>query len=632
MNERRLYDFGRFRLDGAERVLLRNGQPVALPPKDLETLLVLVENRGHIVEKEELMRRVWPDTFVEEGNLARRISNLRSVLGEDAEGRQFIDTVPKRGYRFVANVAEGNGRATVERQVATETARLVPAAAGQSWVSPQRKALAGGLLLAILVGVLILTIVGFGYWRAVPPVALHRVMVAILPVDNMSGSAEYDYVTDGITEEIISQLGQVNPEQLGVIARTSSMAYKGTRKRADEIGRELGAEYLLESSFRGSIEHMRITAQLIRAKDQTHVWAQNYDRDLRDIVSLEEEIAQAIAGEVELKLAPPRSIHSEASAPVGAEAYLLYLKGRQAWNTRSREGLRQSLTYFKQAAEKEPAFARAHAGVADALNIMLFYGFVSGKEVIREARQAAAEAVRLDDSLPDGHAALGYVNFVFLHDWPTADREFQRATALGPNYVPAHHWYALYLAAMGRREASFKEMQAAKELDPVSPIMNSANAYVHYFARDYDAAAAACSESLAHDPNFAVAHLVLGSVYEAQHRTAESLKEYQTVVALRGPQAGAFYRAQVARALALAGKPDEASKTLRELGDPQWNLAQVALVEAALGERDKALGLLEDAARRDDIALTWMKVDPVFDPLRNEPRFQALLTGLKFPE
>lgn len=633
MNERRLYDFGRFRLDGAERVLLRDGQPVALPPKDLETLLVLVENRGHIVEKEELMRRVWPDAFVEEGNLARRISNLRSVLGEDAEGRPFIDTVPKRGYRFVAAVVEGNGRGSaVAAGLAGEIPATVPAPVATERSSPRTKLAGGGLLLGVLLAVLIGTIAAFRYWRGALPPAPHRVMVAILPVDNMSGSAEYDYVTDGITEEIISQLGQVNPERLGVIARTSSMAYKGTRKRVDEIGRELGAEYLLESSFRGSIEHMRITAQLIRVKDQTHVWAQNYDRDLRDIVLLEQEIAQAIAGEVELKLAPPRTAHSEASSPVGAEAYLLYLKGRQAWNTRSQEGLRQSLTYFKQAAEREPAFARAHAGVADALNIMLFYGFISGKDVIHEARQAAEEAIRIDDSLPEGHAALGYVSFVFLQEWERADREFQRAVALGPNYAPAHHWYALYLAAMGRRDASFREIQAAQELDPVSPIMNSASAYVHYFARDYDAATAKCQESLAHDPNFAVAHVVLGAIYEAQHRPKDALLEYQTVVTLRGPQASAFYRAQLARGLALSGKSEEARKVLGELGDPQWNLAQVALAEAALGEKGKALDLLESAALRDDFSLTWLKVDPLFDSLRSEARFQALLARRKFPE
>lgn len=629
MNEGRLYDFGRFRLDGTERVLLRDGQPVALPPKDLETLLVLVENRGHIVEKEELLRRVWPDSFVEEGNLPRRISNLRSVLGEDAEGRQFIDTVPKRGYRFVATVKESNGHATAKPPAATDQdvkSSSVPVVLP----AESRK---GRLLLASF-GVVLLAgvVLAFRYLRPVPSTAPHRLMVAIMPVDNMSGSFEYDYVTDGITEEIISQLGQINPGKLGVIARTSSMAYKGSHKRVDEIGRELGAEYLLESSFRGSVQHMRITAQLIRVKDQTHVWAQNYDRDLRDIVFLEQEIAVAIAGEVELKLAPPGTTHSEATSPVSAEAYLLYLKGRQAWNTRTQEGLRQSLTYFRQAIEKEPTFARAHAGLADALNILLFYGFVSGKEVIKESHLAAQEAVRLDDSLPDGHAALGYVNFIFLHQWDTADMEFRRAVALGPNYAPAHHWYALYLAAVGRRDESFREIRAAAELDPVSSTVGSAQGYVHYFARDYQPATVECQKAIARDPSSAVAHLVLGSIYEAQSRPNEALQEYQTVVALRGgSQAGAFYRAQVARALALSGKSDEARRILQDLGEPEWHLAQIAMVYAALGQREEALTLLERAMLRDDITFTWLKVDPMFDSLRGEPRFQALMKRMQFP-
>src|SRR5215475_129919 len=330
MDSKGSYEFGRFRLQAAERVLLRDGQPIALPPKDIETLLVLIENRGHIVEKEELLKRVWPDVFVEEGNVARRISNLRSILGADPEGRQYIDTVPKRGYRFNAEVLEiqGNGARPQSAGLAeriNELPESVPSYK-QSIFSGRRVG-----VFALVLASLVLLAFGIRLYRPAP-VGARRVMVAIMPVDNMSGRPDYDYVTDGMTEEIISQLGQVNPDQLGVIARTSSMAYKGSHKRVDEIGHELGAEYLLESSFRGSIEHIRITAQLIRVKDQSHIWAQNYDRDIRDIVSLEEEIAQSIAGEIELKLAPPKGAHSEASSPVGAEAYLLYLKGRQAWN------------------------------------------------------------------------------------------------------------------------------------------------------------------------------------------------------------------------------------------------------------------------------------------------------------
>ena len=319
------------------------------------------------------------------------------------------------------------------------------------------------------------------------PVPTRATVLAVLPFDDLSPEPE-EYLVDGLTEEMISQLTRISPD-LKVIARTSAMQYLRTKKSAREIGQELGADYVLENSIRHEGGRLRITAQLVRTADQTHLWADNYDRDVRELLPLESEVTQDIAEQIRRHLLPSAAISQPLSArSVDPDAHELYLKGRYSFNQRSREGLQKSVEYFSQAVAKDPSYAAAYAGLADAYNLTAFYGFDPSLNAVTQAKIAADKALQLDDSLAAAHAALAYTEFMFAGDWQTAEREFRRALELDDNYVPAHQWYALHLAGNGRVDEAIGQMQYAQRLDPLSPAVHAGLAYMYYFARDYDQA------------------------------------------------------------------------------------------------------------------------------------------------
>jgi TolB-like protein/cytochrome c-type biogenesis protein CcmH/NrfG len=352
-------------------------------------------------------------------------------------------------------------------------------------------------------------------------------------VQNLTGDPSREFLGDGLTEELILQLGVLDPGKLSVIARTSSMAYKGSNKTVPEIGKELKVNYLLEGSIREAGGRLRVTEQLVRASDGTHLWAQSYDRELGDLLRMETEVANAVAIATSIHLTDEERTKLAKANTANPEAYQAYLQGRFYWNMRTREGLLKSIDYFHQALQFDPEDARAYAGLADAYNLLVYYGYASGTESSHRATDAARKALELDESLPEAHTALAYANFFSWWKWPEAEQEFRRAIELDNNYVPAHHWYAIYLSAMGRRDESVEQMRRAKELDPLSPAVRAGSAFVDYFSRDYDDAVKECDTALAANPQSTAALYVRGLAYEGEGRFDKAIADFQSAPAFR---------------------------------------------------------------------------------------------------
>ncbi|MGB2645896.1 MAG: winged helix-turn-helix domain-containing protein [Candidatus Acidiferrum sp.] len=633
-----LAKFGDFELDLAQRVLLKLGKPIALPPKDIETLLILVEGRGQIVEKQQLMERIWPGTFVEEGNLTRHVFNLRQILEDGKNDQHYIETVPKRGYRFIFPVVierdcipgassnpPASGEASIQRFDPQPPSHVYAMPDARQPQRPYRPVLALASIL-LLAGIAYL-----GFTRLKPHSALasHRVMLAVLPVQNLSGDPKLDYVTDGLTEELIAQLGKLNPQQLRVIARTSSMAYKNTNKTIKQIGGELSADYVLETSLRQSADRLRFTAQLVQTKDQAHVWAQEYDKTQGDLISIQDQIGRTVADQVRVKLSPFAEGRSARLLSVSAESYDLYLQGRHYQYARTKDGLNQSLSYFQQAIDKDSQNAQAYAGMADSYNLMVFYGYLDGSTGIVHAKDAAEKAVLTDETLAEGHAALAYVHFMWLWDWSTAEREFRRSIELDQNNVSAHQWYALYLAAMERPQEAIEEIKTAETLDPRSLIVKTAEGWIYYFSRQPELAREKCVAALQLDPNFMVAHAVEGLSFEEAGQYDAAIAEFQKAVALSAIQQQT-YLGYLGHAYAVSGRPEEAKSILRDLdklGSSGVRVDQVnkAVIYAGLRENAEALRAVRRAVAQNGAGVVWLRVNPQFDNLRSEPGFKDLL-------
>jgi DNA-binding winged helix-turn-helix (wHTH) protein/TolB-like protein len=440
-----LYEFGPFQLDPTERRLLQAGRPVPLTPKAFQTLLVLVENEGHVVEKEELLRRIWPDTFVEEATLAQNVFTLRKQLGDDRGEAIYIETVPKRGYRFRAPVRCLDSPASegeIQGMPFPAQAAAQPSSRARMWV--------GAAVLALLLA----TAAIYSVSRRSAPKP-HRMMLVVLPVQNLTGDPSRDYVTDGFTEELIAQLGSLNPVELGVIARTSSMSYKNGSKTAAQIGRELHVDYALECSLRELGGETRFTAQLIRTSDETHVWAHSFERGQGDLLALQREIARTVADEIRIHMTPRSKARFSGPNSVNPDAYDAFVQGRYHWNGRSAKELRTAVSFYQQAIGKDPDFAPAYVGLADSYAMLATMREEAPREMMPKAKDALLKALALDDSLAEAHTSLGWIMEVFDWDWAGSQRELQKAIDLDPNDPTAHHRYAIHLAAMGRLPEAF---------------------------------------------------------------------------------------------------------------------------------------------------------------------------------
>jgi TolB-like protein/DNA-binding winged helix-turn-helix (wHTH) protein/Flp pilus assembly protein TadD len=510
------YQFGDFSVDADQRVLLFQDKPRPLTPKVFDMLLILVENSGRIVNKEELMSRLWPDTFVEEANLTSNIQQLRKSLGDNARQPTYIETVARRGYRFIKPVkTEVLNRRVVDSvadldsvsisAIQAESATVSANATGQTGARPVSLKWAVGLVALIVV---IAAFAGWYIWfrrslRSEPPAT--RVMVAVLPFQNLTGDAGQDYFSDGLTEEMITQLGNLDPDHLGVIARTSVMHYKNTQEPLEQIGSQLQIQYVLEGSVRRESDRVRITAQLIQMKDQSHVWAGEYDRELVHLLALQGEIAGAVTEEIHRTLGGSvwaRQVSPASSSPESYEAYELYLKGQYFFNQRSVAGFEQAIDYFQQATTKDSHYARAYAGLADCYALIGGYGERPQTDFMPKARAAAQRAVELDANLAEAHTALALILQNYDWDWQTAEKEFRRAIELNPNYATAHQWYAEHLTWLGRFEEALRESERARQLDPLSLIIAADNGATLYYSRQYDLAIAKFRAVRELDPNF----------------------------------------------------------------------------------------------------------------------------------
>jgi len=438
----RVYRFGEFAVDCDQKVLFRLGKPLSLTPKVFDTLVMLIEDNGRVVPKQELLTRLWPDTFVEEANLTSNIQQLRKSLGDNARAPRYIETVPKRGYRFIAPILTDDS-----------------GPAEPSEIRQRPSALANSRLLRVsmlVVGAAVFSsIFVWIVWKrstTQPAMPGTRTMLAVLPFKNLTNDPTQDYFNDGLTEEMITELGHLDPQRLAVIARTSVMQYKNSEEGSERIARDLGVQYILEGGIRREAGTVRITVQLIKASDQTQIWAHQYDRELRNLLLLQSEIAQEVADEIQLTLTDKRLVDAPAQSTSSPsyEAYDLYLKGQYYWNKRTVEGLQKAIDYFQQAADKDPAYARAFAGLANSYALLGGYSGVPQTRFIEMARAAALRALMIDERLPEAHCALALIVQNYDWDWDTAEREYRRAIQLNPNYATAHQWYAEHLALLGR--------------------------------------------------------------------------------------------------------------------------------------------------------------------------------------
>jgi DNA-binding winged helix-turn-helix (wHTH) protein/TolB-like protein len=646
--ESHFYEFGRFRLDASERVLLRDRDPVPLTPKVFDILLALVERGGHIVEKDDLMKKVWPDTFVEEGNLTQNVSLLRKALGESRDSPQFIETVARRGYRFVAavkasgdnGVDHGETTALIERteneNAGLESAQAITAPApvqhadvalvpqngnhAPVWIEGARAPVAGGFRkralvlslavgLAAIIGVVYFT--GFGKAGAGAPID----SIAVLPFVDDSADSDAQYLNDKIAESLINSLSKL--PKLRVVPRSVVASYKGNIDPR-QVGRELNVRAVVTGRVHRYGDTISIQADLIDLESVSQIWGQLYDRKLADILLVQEDISRDIFENLRLKLNVEEKKH--------LEAYRFYLKGRNAWNKRTAESLQQGIGYFQQAIDTDSNYAPAYAGLADCYNMLVVYGASQPKDGFPKAKEAAIRALEIDESLAEAHTSLAFIKFRWDRDRVEAEREFQQAIKLKPTYAPAHQWYSSFLVALERFDEAIAEAKRTEELEPLSFTASSHLGWIYYLAGQSDRAIEQCTKILALDPNSFPARRYRGLAYEQKGMYREAIDEFQKGVKVSGSP---LMLALLGHAFAASGQKAEAEHVLSELKDLQGrqyvSSYTVGAIYAGLGEKDQAFRWLEKAFEERDIWLMNLKVDPVFAKLRTDKRFTDLL-------
>ena len=620
--------FADFELDPARYELRRAGRTLKLEKIPMELLILLAAGNGNLVSREEIVERLWGNgVFVDtEHGINTAIRKIRRALRDDPDQPRFVQTVTGKGYRFIASAIEiGTGPAI---SIDPPSAVAAPNVIGSRlrWKNrrwPLFSVVAGAGTLALVFAL----IAHFGWRpiRSVPSSHAGPVVLAVLPFQNLSGDDSQDYFSDGLTEEMITQLGELNVDQLGVIARTSSMKYKHTIKDVGQIGRELGADYVLESSVRRDGERVRITVQLIRADNQMHIWAHNYDREVTHSIAVQEEVARAVAQQIQVKLASAQAGHASGPRPLNPAASEAYLRGRYFWNQFTENGFRKSVSYFDQAIAEDPNFAAAYSGLSDSYTFLVISNVIPPREGWPKARDAAQRAVELDGGLAGGRLALAHFR-MHMWEWKDSDLEFKKAIALNPSSAPAHRLYAAFLVSLGKHREALDEIAQAHRLDPLSMTNNAEVVRTLYYGRQYEQAVEEARKAEQLDNEFPRTHFWLGRVYEQMGKYSDAIAEAERV----GPSPDSILSlTEMAYAYAKAGKSAEARALLRKLEArakrayvPAYDLAVVHL---ALGQNEAALQWLQKAYDEHDWAMVVLAVEPRLDPLRSDPRFQELL-------
>jgi TolB-like protein/DNA-binding winged helix-turn-helix (wHTH) protein len=630
----------KFELERQSRKLYRDGRLLRLERIPTEVLLLLIEKNGQIVTREEMIQKIWGDGvfFDTDNSINVAIRKVRHALRDDPDNPQFIQTITGYGYRFIATLPLES-----PDQIATTPAPIPQPASDVPNITelteandilpaetlPRRSLFWRVAGVAALAGILVAALAVYlqSHKARVAGVPGGRSMLAVLPFDNFTGDAAQEYFSDGLTEEMISQLGNIDPAHIGVIARTSVMHYKHSQESLSQIGKELGVQYVVEGSVRRDSNRVRVTAQLIRVTDQSHVWARQYDRDLNSLLALQTEIAGEVADEIEFSLTGKRPIYPVppvSQSPNTYQAYDSYLKGRYFWNKRTRQGFQQAIEYFQQAIASDPNYARAYAGLADSYTLLRGYSESPEAESMSQARNAALKAIALDDRLAEAHTSLALISETFDFDWETAEKEFRRAIELDPNYATAHEWYAEYLGLQGRFGEALAESERARRLDPLSLIIAADKATILYYARQYDAAIAQSRAIKEMDPAFPLAHMALAA-YVEKGRFEEALAEIKD----SSQESDIWTSAWQAYVYGRSGREPEAQKALEKVRASyehgKTNADPVLWAYLGTGDREQALVWLEKAYATRSNLLTTLKVNPAFDPLRNDPRFIDLL-------
>jgi TolB-like protein/Tfp pilus assembly protein PilF len=567
---RRTVRFGGFELDEDAGELCKEGAKIPLQVQPFQVLQLLLRQPGRVITREELRQKIWPsDTFVDfDHSTNNAIKRLRQALGDTADTPRYIETLPRRGYRFIGKV---ECDATRMRSL------------------------------------------------------------AVLPLENLSHDPQQEYFAEGLTEALITTLAKIG--ELRVISRTSAMLYKGVRKPLREIASELEVDAVVEGTVLRVGHRVRITAQLIDPLKESHLWAESYERHLRDVLDLQSELARAIAREVQVKLTPQEQAQFAESHPVNPEAYEAYLKGRYHWNRRSREGLPKGVQYFQEAIAKDPAYAAAYAGLADCLSALSTYNFVAPDEGCGKAKNLALQALQMEPSLGEAHTSLAWIHTWYDYDFVAAEREFERSLELNPRYATAHQFFGFYLGMMGRYEEAYTEVKRTIRLDPLSNVFQWSLGFIYWMAHRYDQAIEQLQKALELDSNFAPAHAVLCWAYLCKSRPDAAISAAQAAIDC---SAGAvMYLANLAESHAAAGDREAAQKILDHLLDlskrqyvtPYF----LARIYTALGKRDEAVRCLEAGYLERTSSLVFLKVDALLDDLRSDPRFQDLMNRMKFP-
>ncbi len=665
--ENTYFRFGEFRLYPTEHLLLRGQTSVPLAPKAFDILLYLLQNRGHLVKRDVLMEAIWPDSFVEETNITVNISLLRKALGSMSDGQPYIETVPRKGYRFNAAATECEDgdeptikEAKLDSQKSNEDVMppalavsassgvgtsvtpafqspvlaappLVPSPATPPQLPPTlgwKTSATRVLLMTVICVALVLGLFYYwSHWKAKSTtVSASERSIAILPFRPLDPKPEDEYLGLGMTDALITRLSNLHK----IIVRPVGAVRKyATVDDPIAAGRQLAVQSVLEGSIQRSGDRTRVTVRLLRVADGELLWGDEFDEKFTDMFSVEDSISQKVANALTINLSGEEQRQLLRPFTENNDAYQLYMKGRFFWNKRTVDGVKKSIDYFQQAILADSNYAIAYVGLADSYTLAGSYGYIilPPREAMPKAEAAAAKALAIDDSLAEAHASLGYIKFTYDWDWAGAEQEFKRAIALNPGYDNAHHWYSHELMALGRTDEATAEARRALELSPSDTVMNEHMGWTYLMARDYDRTIQSARRAIEMDPNFLLAHRVLGLAYQYKGLHDEATAEFTRGVELShgDPVAKAF----LARSYAAAGQKDQATQILNELlqlATRQYMPpAEIAATCTALGRSDEAFTWLNKAYDERAAALVYLKINRDYDSIRADPRFQDLL-------
>lgn len=613
---------GEWRVDPALDEISKDGTTVKLEPRAMRLLVCLAERAGQVVSVEQVLDEVWKDVVVTPNSVYHAVATLRRVLGDNSKEPTYIVNVLRRGYRLIAPVQSVD---TLPKELGS------PANLHRNAGAPKTSARTWRSRVLWFAPALLIAIVTIAYLVTPKP---HKAMLVVLPFDNLSGDARQEIFSDGMTEELITQLGSLDPDHLGVIARTSAMQYKGAHKDVVQIARELGVNYILEGSIRGSKERIRVTAQLISSADQTHIWAQSYDRDASDVLRLQSEVARAIAAKIQLTLPQKTSARLTRSPSLNPQAHEAFLEGLDAENQRSKPAFERAIAAFNRAIVLDPQYALAYAELARTYSLATVFGLGTPSEMMINARNATTRVLQIDDSVAAAHTTLGFIYAHLDFDWPAAEREFRRGIELNPSDANAHFFYSnSLLSPLGRHEDAIAEMKIAVRLDPLSAPVDSFLGRTYLWARRYDDALAHLQKSVEHFPNFILNHVRLAHLYTYLNNFVDAIAEERKSWLLSGMDpAEALIRADALH-LALASKgPHGYWDKVLEFSQTEVNAPEaysssygMAILLTRLGQNDRAIESLELAFTQRQLGMTEIAIEPAFDSLRSDARFVSLM-------